>query len=172
LGRAGAGPMSGQAEPECSAPEVEDVAPRKRGDGCGGAAGARCLRYGAVASAGASAGRHAFPARRGGAHRAGDDRRPLPFRRQLAGRLRLQRSGGLQLLTALERRARRVDVGELEPGDLLFFDLEGKKNAHVAIYVGEESFVHAPSTGRRVERVAFDHVYWGPRIERAGRLSP
>lgn len=73
---------------------------------------------------------------------------------------------------ALERRARRVDVAEIEPGDLLFFDLEGKKSTHVAIYVGERSFVHAPSAGKRVERVAFDHAYWGPRIGRAGRLSP
>jgi murein DD-endopeptidase len=72
---------------------------------------------------------------------------------------------------ALERRARPLDVAELEPGDLLFFDLEGKKSAHVAIYVGESSFVHAPSAGRRVERVSFEHVYWGPRIERAGRIA-
>lgn len=73
--------------------------------------------------------------------------------------------------TDLQRRVRPVGVAELEPGDLLFFDLHGKKNAHVAIYVGERSFVHAPSAGKRVERVTFDHVYWGPRIERAGRLS-
>ncbi len=70
----------------------------------------------------------------------------------------------------LERASRRVALDELEPGDLLFFQLSGKKTSHVAIYVGDEAFVHAPSSGRRVERVHFDHVYWGPRLGRAGRL--
>ena len=37
---------------------------------------------------------------------------------------------------------------------------------------GNRRFIHAPSRGKGVERVAFDHVYWGPRISRAGRLLP
>ncbi len=71
----------------------------------------------------------------------------------------------------LERRARPVAVDDLEPGDLIFFDLNGKKSAHVAIYVGDRSFVHAPSSGKRVEQLDFDHGYWGPRIERMGRIG-
>jgi len=71
---------------------------------------------------------------------------------------------------ALERRARPVPLSELEPGDLLFFDLHGRKASHVALYLGGRVFLHAPSAGKRVERVGFDHVYWGPRIRRAGRL--
>ena len=71
----------------------------------------------------------------------------------------------------LERRARPIPLKELEPGDLLFFRLSGKKTSHVALYVGDRAFVHAPSRGKRVERVSFDHVYWGPRIRRAGRLT-
>ena len=71
----------------------------------------------------------------------------------------------------LERLARPVALKNLEPGDLLFFRLSGKKTSHVAIYVGDRAFVHAPSRGKRVERVSFDHVYWGPRIRRAGRLA-
>ena len=74
--------------------------------------------------------------------------------------------------SALERRARPIAVSELRPGDLLFFHLEGKKASHVAIYVGGRSFVHAPSSGKRVERVSFDHVYWGPRLDRAGPTAP
>jgi cell wall-associated NlpC family hydrolase len=72
---------------------------------------------------------------------------------------------------ALERRTRPVSLDRLRPGDLLFFDLDGKKTAHVAIYLGDEAFVHAPSSGKRVERVDFEHVYWGERIRRAGRLA-
>ena len=73
--------------------------------------------------------------------------------------------------SALERHARPISLAELEPGDLLFFRLSGKKASHVAIYVGDRAFVHAPSGGKRVEKVAFDHVYWGPRLGRAGRLG-
>ncbi len=73
--------------------------------------------------------------------------------------------------SALERRARPIALSELRPGDLLFFHLEGKKTLHVAIYVSDRSFVHAPSSGKRVEKVSFDHLYWGPRLELAGRLE-
>ena len=67
--------------------------------------------------------------------------------------------------------ARPIALTNLVPGDLLFFQLSGKKASHVAIYIGDRAFVHAPSGGKRVERVSFDHVYWGPRIRRAGRLA-
>jgi cell wall-associated NlpC family hydrolase len=72
---------------------------------------------------------------------------------------------------ALEASAQPIELDELRPGDLLFFQLSGRKTSHVALYVGDESFVHAPSSGGRVERVDFDHVYWGPRIRRAGRIA-
>lgn len=70
----------------------------------------------------------------------------------------------------LDAMSRRVDVEDLAPGDLLFFDLGGRKARHVGIYVGERHFVHAPSSGGSVERVSFDHVYWRRHIRRAGRL--
>ena len=73
---------------------------------------------------------------------------------------------------ALEERVRPVSLAELVPGDLLYFQLDGKKTSHVGIYVGGDAFVHAPSRGKRVERVGFDHVYWGPRVRIAGRLAP
>jgi murein DD-endopeptidase len=73
--------------------------------------------------------------------------------------------------SGLEREARPIPLDELEPGDLLFFHLSGKKTSHVAIYVGDHAFVHAPSGGKRVEKVEFDHVYWGPRLGRAGRVE-
>ena len=71
----------------------------------------------------------------------------------------------------LEHRTRPVSLQDLEPGDLLFFQLSASKTSHVAIYVGDRAFVHAPSGGKRVERVSFDHVYWGRRLGRAGRLD-
>jgi cell wall-associated NlpC family hydrolase len=71
----------------------------------------------------------------------------------------------------LKRATRSVSSSELEPGDLLFFRLAEKETSHVAMYVGNRAFVHAPSNGKRVERVGFDHVFWAPRLRRAGRLG-
>jgi murein DD-endopeptidase len=72
--------------------------------------------------------------------------------------------------TALDAVSQRISLGEIEPGDLLFFRLDGPKTTHVGIYVGGRQFVHAPSSGKRVEKVSFDHVYWGEKISRAGRV--
>ena len=70
----------------------------------------------------------------------------------------------------LDALARPVAIDALEVGDLLFFRLSGTKTSHVGIYLGDRRFVHAPSSGKSVEIVRFDHVYWGPRIALAGRL--
>lgn len=40
-----------------------------------------------------------------------------------------------------------VDVKSLKPGDLIFFSIN---TSHVGIYIGDNKFVHAPSTGRSV----------------------
>ena len=73
-------------------------------------------------------------------------------------------------VTRLNDLARPVSIQSLEVGDLLFFRLQGRKSSHVGIYLGDRRFVHAPSSGKEVEVVSFDHVYWGPRIKLAGRL--
>jgi cell wall-associated NlpC family hydrolase len=84
--------------------------------------------------------------------------------------------GGLDGLphsaVTLARLARPVTLDELQPGDLLFFALSGRKTSHVGIYVGGRTFVHAPSSGKRVETVSFDDLYWRGKLERAGRLIP
>jgi len=72
----------------------------------------------------------------------------------------------------LEARSDTIRLTELRPADLLFFRLDGRKTKHVGIYTGNRQFIHAPSPGKRVERVSFDHVYWGQRLQRAGRLLP
>jgi len=72
----------------------------------------------------------------------------------------------------LQDLATPIRVTDAAPGDLLFFRLDGKKSSHVAIYLGEQRFVHAPSTGKGVEKVDFGHVYWGKQLRRAsaGRI--
>ena len=64
-----------------------------------------------------------------------------------------------------------VALDELRRGDLIFFDLEGKKNSHVGIYLGDGAFVHAPSTGKTVRRDALDSAYWKRRLSGARRLA-
>jgi cell wall-associated NlpC family hydrolase len=83
---------------------------------------------------------------------------------------RAGRPGLPHSVSGLEARSRPVASDALRPGDLLFFRLGGRKNAHVGIYLGDRHFVHAPSSGKSVEVVSFDDVYWGPRIRLAGRL--
>ncbi len=70
---------------------------------------------------------------------------------------------------ALRRSSRPVAASELRAGDLLFFDLESKKNSHVGIYAGDGHFVHAPSTGKDVRQDRLDSPYWRTRLSEARR---
>ena len=56
-----------------------------------------------------------------------------------------------------------VNYEQLQPGDLMFFSHTGKSINHVGIYVGEEKFIHAPRTGRRI---SVDELgrYWKQRF--------
>ena len=70
---------------------------------------------------------------------------------------------------ALHVASRPVGLAELRPGDLLFFNLESKKNSHVAIYAGDGEFVHAPSTGKDVRKDRLGAPYWRQRLSEARR---
>jgi len=49
----------------------------------------------------------------------------------------------------------------LQAGDLLFFATNGGRGvSHAAIYVGEGSFVHAPSSGGTVRLDSLSNSYW------------
>lgn len=125
-----------------------------------------------AATGGAAAARTAqamvgAPYRYGGASPAGFDCSGLVvYSYAVAGVSGLPRSAA-----SLERASTPIPLEDLEPGDLLFFRMSGAKTSHVAMYVGNDAFVHAPSGGKRVERVGFDHAYWGPRLDRAGRVA-
>jgi cell wall-associated NlpC family hydrolase len=66
--------------------------------------------------------------------------------------------------------ARPIKVSQLRRGDLLFFNQEGKKYGHAAIYVGDGRFVHAPSSGKRVRADRLDNPYWKKHLSEARRL--
>ncbi|GAA0507328.1 LysM peptidoglycan-binding domain-containing protein [Deinococcus depolymerans] len=65
-----------------------------------------------------------------------------------------------------------VDDRDLRPGDLLFFDTEGRgRVSHVGIFLGDDQFVSANSYQGRVsvDRFRSDR-YWGPRYLWARRV--
>lgn len=66
---------------------------------------------------------------------------------------------------------RDVTTRELTVGDLLFFRLgnSGSIN-HVAVYIGQDRFVHAPHTGSQVRIDKLDSRYWMRYFDRARRL--
>jgi cell wall-associated NlpC family hydrolase len=82
---------------------------------------------------------------------------------------------GLRLPRAVRdqfKLGKTVNAEELKPGDLLFFSTTEPGASHVAIAVGTDQFVHAPSsTGAvRVERLSAG--YWAQRFVGARRITP
>ena len=65
--------------------------------------------------------------------------------------------------------ARPVGPREMRAGDLLFFSIEGKMS-HVGVYLGEQRFVHAPQSGRRVSVASLDAPFYREAFLRAGRI--
>lgn len=66
---------------------------------------------------------------------------------------------------------RDVTTRELTVGDLLFFRLGGSRQInHVAVYIGEDRFVHAPRTGTVVRIDKLDNRYWMRYFDKARRL--
>ena len=65
-----------------------------------------------------------------------------------------------------------VPRGDLRPGDLVFFRLDGREVSHVGIYAGDDRFVHAPQSGGQVRMASLDDDYFRQRFAGAGRLYP
>lgn len=66
---------------------------------------------------------------------------------------------------ALARQARPVAGGKLQAGDLVFFNTQGFSFSHVGIYLGDNKFIHAPSTNGRVRVESLDSPYFAQRFQ-------
>lgn len=67
----------------------------------------------------------------------------------------------------IARRGRPIDRVALRPGDLVFFNTRNRPYSHVGIYLGDDRFVHAPSTNGRVRIDALGNSYYAQRFEAA-----
>ncbi len=66
---------------------------------------------------------------------------------------------------SLARELPEVRPEQRVPGDLLFFNISGKTFSHVGIYVGDDQFVHAPSTRTgHVMTSSLSQPYWRERF--------
>jgi len=64
----------------------------------------------------------------------------------------------------------KVKRDELKPGDLVFFNTLHRTFSHVGIYLGENKFIHAPSTGNVVRIDNITQGYWKKRFTGGRRL--
>jgi cell wall-associated NlpC family hydrolase len=71
----------------------------------------------------------------------------------------------------MSRVGEKVRVSELKPGDLVFFNTMRRSFSHVGIYIGDNKFVHSPSTGSTIRVDDMDNSYWEKRYTGARRIE-
>ena len=73
---------------------------------------------------------------------------------------------------AMSQEGERVDMTELKPGDLVFFNTMRRAFSHVGIYIGNGLFVHSPRAGGKVRIEDMGDKYWTRRYNGARRVQP
>ena len=64
-----------------------------------------------------------------------------------------------------------VNRSQLQPGDMVFFRTSGSRISHVGMYIGNDRFIHAPRTGKRIEITSLSNRYWSARDATARRVK-
>ena len=80
--------------------------------------------------------------------------------------LRLPRTAAAQFSAATP-----LTLEDAVAGDLLFFN-DRSRTSHVAIYLGEGRFIHAPNGGSQVSLDDLSTSYWRTHFTGAGRIIP
>jgi cell wall-associated NlpC family hydrolase len=84
-----------------------------------------------------------------------------------------ERVTGIKMPRSAREQAKvgeKIDRDELQPGDLVFFNTRRAAFSHVGIYLGDNSFIHAPRRKSRVQVANMDGTYWKKRFNGARRL--
>ncbi|SAK39119.1 C40 family peptidase [Caballeronia ptereochthonis] len=71
----------------------------------------------------------------------------------------------------MSRVGEKVRVSDLKPGDLVFFNTMRRSFSHVGIYIGDNKFVHSPSTGSTIRVDDMEDGYWEKRFQGARRIE-
>ncbi len=66
---------------------------------------------------------------------------------------------------------RKINPRDLQPGDLVFFRTAGRDTSHVGIALGDDTFVHAPSSTGVVRVETISAKYWASRFVGARRYQ-
>ena len=67
----------------------------------------------------------------------------------------------------IARKGRQIARDDLRPGDLVFFNTRNAPFSHVGVYIGDNRFVHAPSSSGRVRIDQLNASYYAQRYETA-----
>jgi cell wall-associated NlpC family hydrolase len=67
----------------------------------------------------------------------------------------------------IAKRGRPIRREDLRPGDLVFFNTRNAPYSHVGVYIGDERFIHAPSTNGRVRIEQMSTRYFAQRYHAA-----
>ncbi len=59
--------------------------------------------------------------------------------------------------------ARKISIRDAAPGDLVFFRTSGSGISHVGIYIGNNRFIHSPSSGKKISYADIESSYWKER---------
>ena len=71
----------------------------------------------------------------------------------------------------MSRVGKKVVATQLKPGDLVFFNTMRRAFSHVGIYIGNNKFIHSPSTGGNVRIDDIRASYWARRYNGARRVE-
>lgn len=71
----------------------------------------------------------------------------------------------------IEQAGMPIDIRELAPGDLVFYNTLGPSFSHVGIYLGNHRFVHAPKPGAQIRIENMQLPYWTQRFDGARRIG-
>lgn len=72
---------------------------------------------------------------------------------------------------AISQLGKSIPKSELQPGDLVFFNTLRSTFSHVGIYLGNNRFIHSPSSGGGVRVEDMQSDYWEKRFNGAQRIE-
>jgi cell wall-associated NlpC family hydrolase len=71
----------------------------------------------------------------------------------------------------ISKVGQKVEANDLQPGDLVFYNTLRRTFSQVGNYLGDNKFIHSPSTGGEVRIESMDIGYWKKRFNGARRIN-